>query len=228
MQAARDGDRGHHWFVARQQTGGRGRQGRRWVSPSGNLYTSLLLIDPSRPAVAPQLGFVAGLALVDSLRALLGGDERVKLKWPNDILHDGKKLAGILLEGANLPNGRFACVIGIGVNCQSHPETLPYRATDLRTIGTALDRPEDVLLGLTDRFAAGLALWRRGENFAAVREAWLRHAAGLGRNVAVETAKGRLEGEFTGLDTNGRLVLRVGDRDMALEAGDIIIGPRPV
>ena len=92
MRLARENEAGPLWVVARSQTGGRGRQGRDWASPEGNLYTSLLLIDPAPPARAPQLGFVAGVALAQAVRGLLGGDPRLVLKWPNDLLHDGAKL----------------------------------------------------------------------------------------------------------------------------------------
>ena len=119
MARLRAGEPGGFVVTARTQNGGRGRHGRTWSSPPGNLYMSLALRDPATPAVAPQLGFVAGVALVQALRGLLDGDRLLALKWPNDILYDGAKLAGMLLESSMLPGGGFGCLIGIAINCSS-------------------------------------------------------------------------------------------------------------
>ncbi len=210
--------------TARSQTGGRGRQGRSWTSPPGNLYASLALVDPAPLAVAPQLGFVAGVALCETLRARLSGDKRLQIKWPNDMVFEGAKLAGILLESARLADGRLACVIGFGVNCVSHPENLPYRATDLGAAGDPAPDAAAVLAALADAMARGLALWRKGEAFAAIRAAWLERAAGLGARITV-TMPGRtpLEGTFRGLDAAGRLMLASGADQIAIDAGDVFL-----
>ena len=107
------------WLVADEQSGGRGRHGRSWVSPPGNLYATLLLPEPCAPAVAPELGFVAGTALHAAVSLLIGlGPPRLALKWPNDLLLDGAKTAGLLLEGLHV-GGRFIVLIGFGVNISS-------------------------------------------------------------------------------------------------------------
>ena len=137
MRAARAGEAGPLWIVAGEQTGGRGRLGRAWASPPGNLYASLLLLDPAPGAHCAELGFVAGVALARAARDLAGGDERLRLKWPNDLMFGDAKLSGLLLESTRLLDGRLACVIGWGVNCQSHPARLAYPVTDLTA---ALDR----------------------------------------------------------------------------------------
>ncbi len=109
------GDAGRLWIVADEQTAGRGRRGRVWISPKGNLHASALVIDPCPPVVAAQLGFVAGVALVRAARDL--GATDVGLKWPNDLMSQGVKCAGILIEGIGLGGARSACAVGIGVNC---------------------------------------------------------------------------------------------------------------
>jgi BirA family transcriptional regulator, biotin operon repressor / biotin---[acetyl-CoA-carboxylase] ligase len=213
--------------VADAQTGGRGRHGRSWVSPIGNLYASLMLVDPSLLPRAPELGFVAGVALVRTLRDILGGDARLCLKWPNDIVHDGAKLAGILLESVSLGDGHFACVIGIGVNCRSHPQSLPYEATDLAEIGALLAAPEDLFPRLSAEFADWLDVWANGQAFEPIREQWLSHAAGLGTLIKISNPQNDIEGVFRTIDGAGRLVLETLGGVVAIEAGDVFLAPRP-
>jgi BirA family biotin operon repressor/biotin-[acetyl-CoA-carboxylase] ligase len=222
MQRARAGDPGRLWIVARQQSGGRGRQGRPWVSPPGNLHASLLLVDPAPPAVAPQLGFVAGVALAQAIRGLLGGDRRLALKWPNDLLHDGAKLSGLLLEAAVLPDGRFACIIGCGVNCRSHPDGLAYPATDLASIGSPCG-PADVFVELSRGLAHWLDRWQAGQGFPTIRDAWLREALPPGSPLRVVSNGHSIEGHFRTLDPAGRLVLDTGSGATAIEAGDVFL-----
>jgi BirA family biotin operon repressor/biotin-[acetyl-CoA-carboxylase] ligase len=226
MRLARDGDPGGLWVVAREQLKGRGRRGRTWFSPPGNLYASLLLIDPARPERLPELGFVAGVALVGALREILGEDRRLGLKWPNDILFDGAKLSGILLESSLLSSGRTACVAGFGVNCRSHPPTLPYAATDLASIGTVLDAPEDVLPRLSDAMARSLEAWARGAGFAEIRLRWLKNALGVGEPIRVALGTTTLSGVFETIDSRGRLLLRDGVNTRPIEAGDVFLPSR--
>ena len=219
MRRAREGDAGMLWITADTQTAGRGRLGRSWVSPAGNLHASLLLIDPAQLAHLPELGFVFGVALAETLQTFAGS--RVRLKWPNDALIDGAKVSGILLETAQV-NGVTACVAGIGVNCVAHPDGLPYPATDLRISGTTA-RAEDVFSTLSARLADWLERWDRGENFAAVRANWLTHAAGLGAEITVSAPRGRLSGRFLTLDARGRLELETSEGRLAIEAGDVFL-----
>ena len=118
LALAQAGERGPLWITARRQNAGRGRRGRVWVSEPGNLYASLLLSDPSPPDRAAELSFVAALAVHDAVTSLIArAPARLSLKWPNDLLFDGKKFAGILIEGEGP-----AVVIGVGVNCAHHPK----------------------------------------------------------------------------------------------------------
>ena len=221
MARVRAGEPGRLWISADRQTTGRGRQGRLWSSPSGNLHASLVLIDPSPPSLAPQLGFVAGVALIDALRAV-APDIAVALKWPNDILSDGAKLAGILLEGASLAAGGFACVIGCGVNCASHPDDLPYAATDLAGLGATV-AAADLLLALSTRIETWLDVWSAGKNFTAIRTAWLARAAGLGGPVRARVAGGNIEGRFETIDATGRLVMDGANGRVTIDAGDVFL-----
>jgi BirA family biotin operon repressor/biotin-[acetyl-CoA-carboxylase] ligase len=224
LRCAYAGDPGGVWIVAESQTGGRGRQGRNWVSPPGNLYASLLLRTPGLNAArAPELGFVAGVALATTLRALLGGDRRLRIKWPNDILFDGAKLSGMLLESTPMPDGTLACVIGIGVNCTSHPEGVAYPTTDLASIGTLLNDPATLLDRLSAEMKTWLAVWAEGREFEAIRTEWLSLAAGLGDPIRFAGATRTLDGIFRTIDAHGRLVVDTQGGPATVDAGDVFI-----
>jgi BirA family biotin operon repressor/biotin-[acetyl-CoA-carboxylase] ligase len=224
MALARAGGPDRCWLVAKEQTKGRGRHGRTWASPAGNLYASLLLFDVVSIELAPQLGFVVGVALAHALRALVAEDARLRLKWPNDILFDGAKLGGILLEGTTLPEGHFASIIGIGVNCNSYPPGLAYPATALAETGAAQSAPQDVFLKLTAEVAYWLDVFAGGKEFAAIRHEWLSLATGVGAPIKVSTPARHLEGRFQTIDAIGRLVLENEAGVVAIEAGDVILG----
>ena len=223
MRRAREGHDGGVWIIADEQTGGRGRHGRPWTSPPGNLHASLLLINPVAVAQTPELGFVAGVALASALRDCLGGDDRLKIKWPNDMLHDGAKLAGLMLEGSTLADGRFAVVIGIGVNCASHPGDLAYPATSLSQIaGTGIGAAE-ILARLVNQMNHWLGLYGKGRNFALIRQQWLALAAGLGSMIMVDIGGRKVAGCFNSIDPRGRLILETPDGHSFIEAGDVFL-----
>jgi BirA family biotin operon repressor/biotin-[acetyl-CoA-carboxylase] ligase len=205
LARVRAGERGPSWISARTQTAGRGRRNAAWVSKSGNLFATLLLTEPSSPAAASQLSFVAGLALHDAVATCapqLG--PALALKWPNDLLCGGKKLAGILIEGENVPH--LAVAIGIGVNCVSHPGDTPFPATDLAEAG-ALAGPDAVLAALAEAMQRRLAQWNAGAGFGAIRADWLKRAAGLGDTIRVRLPEREFSGRFEGLDEAGRLLV---------------------
>jgi BirA family transcriptional regulator, biotin operon repressor / biotin---[acetyl-CoA-carboxylase] ligase len=210
------------WVVARAQTAGRGRHGRQWQSPPGNLYASLLLVDAVAPRSAPQLGFAAGVALACALRRLLSDASRIRVKWPNDILLDGAKLAGILVEGRALPDGAYVVVVGFGVNCQSRPPDLPYQAAALAETNAMRNKAEDVLALLSEEMAHWLQVFEQG--FDAIRAEWLTLAAGIGAPIKVKTATQQFEGIFQSIDAMGRLILADASGTHAIEAGDVLLG----
>ncbi len=215
------------WIVADKQQGGRGRHGREWVSPPGNLYTSLLLPQPCAPAQAAQLGFVASLALHDTVSGLTGLHwPQLSLKWPNDLLVTGAKLAGLLLEGIGGPDGRFSVTIGIGVNLASAPADTPYPATALNEHVPPLAR-DDLFAALSDAMMSRLNQWDGGKGFAGLREAWLQRSTGVGTTVTLRLPDGPLSGRFTGLDAGGRLELLTAQGLRTIDAGDLFFGADP-
>jgi BirA family transcriptional regulator, biotin operon repressor / biotin---[acetyl-CoA-carboxylase] ligase len=219
LRLARAGARGPLWVTARRQTAGRGRRGRNWASPPGNLYATLLLNDPAPPPHVAELSFVAAVALVDAVaRVAPELAPRLRIKWPNDLLCDGAKLAGILVEGEGVP---VAAVVGIGVNCAHHPAATSYPATDLAAAGASV-APDDLIGALDHAMTARLAQWDRGQNFAAIRDAWLARASGLRETLRVTVADRMIEGRFEGLDAAGRLLLRRPDGTVeAVTAGEV-------
>lgn len=226
------GERGPLWVVAARQTRGRGRLGRQWISPPGNLHASFVVSAFGEAAVAPQLGFVAGVAALSALRAATGEIGRFALKWPNDLLLDGAKLGGILLENFSAPTGdarmpaASVAIIGIGVNCAEAPRGLPFEACALTSIGPNAPGAATIFASLSDSLVETLDLWRDGEGFARVREAWLKDAAFLGAHIRVELPRETVEGRFETIDATGRLVLATRNGDRAVEAGDVSLGPR--
>jgi len=206
--------------TARTQTAGCGRQGRRWVSGPGNLHASLVLRPEAHVSRAAQLGFAAALAIADAIRSF-APKAPVTLKWPNDVLLGGRKVAGILLESEGDAVGRVRfVVIGIGVNLASHPADSEFPATSLATTGAAAVTPEAFLAAL----ASALLLWYerwRGDGFAALRQAWLERAAGIGQVLRARLPGETIEGRFAGLDDDGMLLLDLPQGRRRIAAGDV-------
>jgi BirA family biotin operon repressor/biotin-[acetyl-CoA-carboxylase] ligase len=236
QERARAGAEGPLWVVAREQTEGRGRRGRAWETPRGNLAASLLLtVDMPRPQAA-TLGFVAGLALNEAGAALAPGiavkvgvdglDEprsRLTLKWPNDVLADGAKLAGILLE-VDPCGDRLAVVIGLGVNVATAPSGLPYPVTALSELGSNVTA-ESLFAALSDAWLRFHLVWDGGRGLAEIRRLWLVQAAGLGAPVAVRLGETVLRGKFETLDEEGRLIVLTEEGDRrTVTAGEVHFG----
>ncbi|MGH2342877.1 biotin--[acetyl-CoA-carboxylase] ligase [Segnochrobactraceae bacterium EtOH-i3] len=229
----RSGLSGPLWIVTDRQTGGRGRRGRAWTAPVGNLAASLGLRLAVPPAMAATFGFVASLAARDGVLAAAGDaglpppaqlslSRGLRVKWPNDVLLDGAKLSGILLEAEPGPDGTLDLVVGIGINVVAAPEGLPYRAASLAGLGL---HARAVFRGLADEMAGLVALWDNGRGFAAVRQRWLEAAAGLGRPVSVVIGASVREGIFRTIDADGRLILEGPDGGtQAIAAGEVHFG----
>jgi BirA family biotin operon repressor/biotin-[acetyl-CoA-carboxylase] ligase len=219
LALARSGERGPLWVSARTQSAGRGRRSSHWVSPAGNLHATLLLSDPSSPALAPQLSFVAALAVHDAIAACapqLGPD--LKVKWPNDLLVAKAKVAGILIEGET--GSAFAVAIGIGVDCAAHPDNTDYPAADLAGLGAPVV-PDALLQKLARAMQKRLEQWEGGLGFSATRADWLKRAAGLGETLHVRLPERELSGRFRGLDDAGRLLLDQAGRVTPVTAGEV-------
>lgn len=203
------------WLRAERQTAGRGRQGRDWVSPAGNLYASTLVrLHAHEPAPA-TLALVAAVALDEAVR--LFGVQPV-LKWPNDLLVDGAKLSGVLLERVE-----DAVVIGFGVNLAHHPEGLDRASTSIAAHAPAPE-PQVFAETLADAFARWLGRWR-DEGLAPVRDAWLARAHPRGTALSARLSDGTsIDGLFDGLDRDGALILRLADGSArVIHAGDVFL-----
>ncbi|NUS20581.1 MAG: biotin--[acetyl-CoA-carboxylase] ligase [Mesorhizobium sp.] len=237
LEHARAGDPGKLWVVSKKQESGRGRRGRAWATPEGNLAATLLLVPGGELRLAATLGFVAGLALADALDAVVPkgriavaldgasqGRNRFELKWPNDVLASGAKLAGILLESAMLDGGRFAVAIGIGVNVVAYPEDLPYPATSLQALDANCDA-ETLFLALSDAWSENARIWDDGRGLNAIRKRWLARAAGLGGEVAVRIDGNVVRGVFETIDEDCRFVIRDDKGSvLTIAAGDVHFG----
>jgi BirA family biotin operon repressor/biotin-[acetyl-CoA-carboxylase] ligase len=208
---------------AEEQLAGRGRRGRTWVSPPGNLYCSMLL-RPTCPArEAMQIGFVTALAVAEVLEGILPASIAVTCKWPNDVLAGGRKVAGILLESsASGGEGLEWLVIGVGVNVVSYPPQTdgPYPATSLLALGSGNPKAEELL----EAYCACLFRWLRvwaGTGFEPIRAAWLRRAHGLRQPVRVRLDNQTLDGIFVTMDETGALVLDQNGASRLITAGDV-------
>lgn len=204
------------WLRAERQTAGRGRQGRDWVSPPGNLYASTLVrLHPSDPP-APSLALVAAVALAETVEAFGAAPQ---IKWPNDLLIDGAKLSGILLERAG-----DAVVVGLGANLAHHPEGIDRPATSLAAILGHAPDADTFLAALADSFARWLYRWR-AEGLAPVRARWIEKAHPVGFALTARLPDGTtLEGLFDGLDDMGALRLRLADGQVhVIHAADVFL-----
>ncbi len=208
---------GRLWIVARNQHAGRGRQGKAWSSPTGNLAMTLLLPAPCSISQQPKLGFVAGVALANAVRQGLGDSPILGLKWPNDLLLSGAKVSGLLLEG--LGNGA-AVAIGIGVNIVSHPEDTPYPATHLAVEAPMLTA-EMVFDHLSEALVTQLRDFGNGAGFPLIRSRWLALSAHLNKRISVRSPKQDLVGLFKDIDSEGCLLLETDDGLLRIDAGDV-------
>ena len=230
MARARDGEPGPVWFVTTEQTAGRGRRQRPWIAPRGNLASSILEVMDVAPGVAATLGFAAGLALDAALRQVTleaavrsGAAVNFALKWPNDVLAEGKKISGILLEAEYLPGG-LAVVTGMGTNVVAFPEGTPTPATSLAALGVQVSA-EDLFAALSDAWVEFRGIWDNGRGFAQIRRLWLARAAGLGQAVAVVLGGSTIEGIFDTIDDQGCMIIQTpAGKRMPVSAGDVHFG----
>ena len=226
MSRARDGERGPMWFVTSEQTAGRGRRQRAWIAPRGNLASSILEVMDVPPATAATLGFAAGLALEAALQKLsieanlrrAGSDPlKFSLKWPNDVMAERQKLAGILLEAEAVAGNRLANVVAA-------PEGTPTPATSLAALGVQIGA-EELFMALSDAWVEFRGVWDNGRGFADIRRLWLARAAGLGDRVAIQTGSTTVEGTFDTIDETGCLIVRTAEgKRMPIAAGEVYFG----
>jgi BirA family biotin operon repressor/biotin-[acetyl-CoA-carboxylase] ligase len=218
---AKAGERGPLWLVSDQQTAGRGRRNRAWISPRGNLAASVLETADVTPQLAATLGFAAGVATVTALRSFF---VEAELKWPNDVLLRGAKLVGIGLEAENVGDGRMAVVTGIGINVVAAPQGVPFAAISLNEAGFALSA-EQVFGRLSDAWVETYGIWDQGRGMPDLRKRWLSLAAGVGGPVAVQVGGRTVSGTFETVDDNGYLIVATSDgQRVPIASGDVFFG----
>ena len=207
------------WVVADRQLGGRGRRGRSWVSEPGNLYVTLLIAKPRRTDRLPTLSLAAAVGVRSAIDRLGRFGPRLALKWPNDLLLDSRKVAGILLEA----RGKDAIMVGCGVNCAQHPSATSYGATDLNAAGLVTS-PTALFVTLKEEVRSALHEWNEGEGFEQTRSAWLANATGLGSPASVTVGTETIRGVARTIDHEGRLIMDVDGEEIAVSAGDLVLG----
>lgn len=216
---------GPAWLMAHRQEAGRGRRGRGWSDPPGNFAATLVMRPDGSPGDAARLSFVAALAVFEAVQSLCGPQLSLALKWPNDVLLNGGKLSGILLESAGTGGTVSALAIGIGVNLAAAPDPGQLEAEAARPVslkgetGIAI-APEEFL----DVLAPSFDRWFRQSRtygFAPIRTAWLARAARLGETITARSGASRTTGRFDGIDDAGALVLSTSQGRQAIPAADI-------
>nr|WP_294501250.1 biotin--[acetyl-CoA-carboxylase] ligase [uncultured Rhodopila sp.] len=202
---------------ADEQSSGRGRLAHTWFSPPGNLYISIVLRTGQPPSRTAELSFVTALAVADTVDTLLPHQTRARLKWPNDVLVDGAKIAGILLEQVD-----EATIIGIGLNVLQAPANIAYKATTIVACGgiASVDGARDILL---DHLGCHLEVWSR-DGFGPVRDQWLERSYPIGATIRANSGGESVAGAFAGMDADGALLLDTPSGRRRIVAGDVTLG----
>ena len=201
---------------ADEQTAGRGRRSHSWFSPVGNLYLSVLLRMSHAASRTPELSFLAALAVADTVEALLPRETRAMLKWPNDVLVNNGKIAGILLEQA-----ADALIIGIGLNVLQAPSNTTYKATTIVANGgiASVDSARDIVL---DRLGKLLSVWH-ADGFGPIRDRWLERSYPIGTMIRANIGGGQMiGGQFGGLEPDGALILDTPEGRRRIVVGEVV------
>lgn len=213
------------WYLGLEQSAGRGRRARAWASPKGNFHATLLLFPKEKPDQVALRSFAAALALRDAFVAVTGLPAAFSLKWPNDVLLNGAKVAGILLEATSAGSGVQALAIGIGVNLIAHPDQSVMEPGALPAVSLLAETglrvaPEAFLEALVPAYARWEAIFT-AEGFAPLRAAWLAHAAKIGEPIRARTGKDTFHGVFETIDAQGNLILATATGPMAVPAAEV-------
>lgn len=222
FERARAGDPGRLWVTARRQLGGRGRRGRTWISEAGNLYASLLLVDAAPQPALASLPLVVALALHRAISAEMSfAADRIRIKWPNDILVDGAKVSGILIESEGLADGRNAVVVGCGVNIAHKPENPLYPSASLSEAGASTS-PDALFARLMVELAHALDVWQSGTGIDDIVAGWKALVHGIGQPITVNLPDRSLSGIFAGIERDGLLALRLDSGEtLRIASGDV-------
>lgn len=218
---ANDADFGPLWIIADEQTAGRGRRGRDWVSPKGNFYGSFLFPTDLPPGQRSLYSFVMALGIIEALRDVQPGD--YQLKWPNDVLLNGAKISGMLLETGQTHRQSWV-IAGIGINLVSSPDDTPYPATHMESLGQDAPKPYEIINHLAERIDHWISIFDRS-GFVPIREAWLNQSANVLGPVTVRLPGETYEGEAIDLNPDGALQVRLANGTIRqVHAGDVFPG----
>ncbi|MBT5000989.1 MAG: biotin--[acetyl-CoA-carboxylase] ligase [Tateyamaria sp.] len=216
---------GPEWILAHAQTKARGRRGRSWSMTAGNFAATLVLSLNEPPSRAALRSFVAALALRDSLVAVTGHNDAFALKWPNDVLLEGGKVAGILLESVKTGPKALSLAIGIGVNLVKAPSLEAVEAGAVLPISLkgrlGIEVKAEAFLNVLAQAYAYRETQFVTYGFPPIRVAWLAHAARLGQHIKARTAKETYYGTFADVDVDGQLVLETSKGRVTIPAGDV-------
>lgn len=225
LEARRRAERGEFgpmWLIAKRQSAGRGRRGRSWASAEGNLFVTYLGVTAQKPAEIALGGFTTGVAIAETMDDVIGPG-RARLKWPNDVLIDGAKIAGILIDSGPAADGATWVALAFGINLADAPEGIDQATTSLRAQlppDAPAPTPLDFFASLRPRLEAWDARVGR-EGFTALRSAWLSRAHGLGAEARVMQGETALTGRVAGLSPRGELELDTADGRRLIAAGDV-------
>ena len=223
-ELAENGEFGPLWISADKQTSGRGRRGREWVSQNGNLYATLLISLPVKPITAMQVSFITALAVYEAAaKCFEKPPSNLALKWPNDVLLADEKLAGILIETVKSQSKEKTCLaIGCGVNINSAPDNTSYGASCLNDHAKSQITAQTLLTQIDASMNHWLDVWRYGENFSSIINAWQNRAQSLGKQVSIINGNDVITGIFKGLAPDGALILSLPTgKEQHFHAGDV-------
>ncbi len=225
LRLANSGAIGNFVVVSNLQTGGRGSKGRLWKSIAGNLHASILLDSSVDCKKHPQLSFVIANAVFEALTKLAQEKKinlNIQLKWPNDILIDGKKVGGILLESISLLNKNYV-VIGMGINIIEAPANVAFPATSLYDEGLMLEGSDELLDLIMNKFDKLYKRWAVDNNFIRTRKDWMRRAYNINKVITIDDGNRRLSGTFKEIDFDGSIRIQLaGGQLYNLAAGDVL------
>ena len=211
------------WIIANEQTSGRGRKNRYWVSQKGNFMGTFVLEHEIEKQYIPHLSFVTSLALKKTIEDFNSGMIDIFLKWPNDIIINDSKCAGILIESLRSDNNKEYLAIGIGVNLIKHPLNSSFKATSLKEEFNFNIERDEFLNKLNINLLENIKRWERGRNFSQILKDWKKFAYKINENISMLLPTGKkIEGIFSDLDDQGGLILSRNDEKSVFYAAEII------
>lgn len=223
IRLAKSGITGNLLIVAVEQTSGRGQRGRHWVSLKGNLHLSIMLESDKNLKQLSQLTFLTANVLADTIESFCTTPEaKIELKWPNDVLVNGKKVAGILLESIKVDNNQYV-IIGIGVNIKHAPIIENRLVASLKEVIEYNGNAEELMDRLVKHFDRCYLEWERDQDFSKIRTKWLTRAHDMNKIVTIDNGEGRISGLFRGIDEEGSIIIELASGQISkLNYGEIV------